>query len=152
MFKIQCVTDSQSCVEPEEGVPIPLDYLPDVAMEKFKAIREIVIALAIFVIFIIGFSVLSSLVQSGSIADFTANQRVQGLLAFVMFLPLCAAMFFSGRHFKSNFYNPSVAFGATLAAARSRSGYDTTPWCHGGPSRRFATPYTGEASFFVILL
>ena len=42
LFKIQLVTDSQSCVEPEEGEPIPLDYLPDVAMEKIKAIREIV--------------------------------------------------------------------------------------------------------------
>ena len=27
-----------------------------------------------------------------------------------------------------------------LAAARSRSGSDTTLWCHSGPSRRFATP------------
>ena len=43
LFKIQCVTDSQSCVEPEEGEPIPLDYLPDVAMEKIKAIREIIL-------------------------------------------------------------------------------------------------------------
>ena len=43
LFKIQCVTDSQSCVESEEGEPIPLDYLPDVAMEKIKAIREIVL-------------------------------------------------------------------------------------------------------------
>ena len=43
LFKIQCVTDSQSCVEPEEGESIPLDYLPDVAMEKIKAIREIVL-------------------------------------------------------------------------------------------------------------
>ena len=42
LFKIQCVTDSQSCVEPEEGEPIPLDYLPDVAMEKVKAIHYIV--------------------------------------------------------------------------------------------------------------
>ena len=66
-----------------------------------KNLKIGIIALAIFVIFLIGFSVLSSLVQSGSIADFTANQRVQGLLAFVMFLPLCVAMFFNGRHFKS---------------------------------------------------
>jgi len=43
LFKIQCITDSQSCIEPEEGEPIPLDYLPDVAMEKVKAIREIVL-------------------------------------------------------------------------------------------------------------
>ncbi|MBR3964905.1 MAG: hypothetical protein IKJ80_05815, partial [Clostridia bacterium] len=26
-----------------------------------------------------------------------------------------------------------------LASARSRSGSDTTPWCHSLPSRRFAT-------------
>lgn len=43
LFKIQCVTDSQSYVEPEDGTPIPLDYLPEVAMEKIKAIREIVL-------------------------------------------------------------------------------------------------------------
>ena len=30
-----------------------------------------------------------------------------------------------------------------LAAARSRSGSDTTPWCHSLPSRRFATPGEG---------
>ena len=42
-FKIQCVTDSQSYVEQEDGEPITLDYLPDVAMEKIKAIREIVL-------------------------------------------------------------------------------------------------------------
>ena len=43
LFKIQCVSDSQSYAEQEDGAPIPLDYLPDVAMEKVKAIREIVI-------------------------------------------------------------------------------------------------------------
>ena len=43
LFKIQCVTDTQSCVEPADGEPIPLDYLPEVAMEKIKAIREIVL-------------------------------------------------------------------------------------------------------------
>ncbi len=40
-FQIQCVTDSQSYVEQEDAEPIPLDYLPDVAMEKIKSIREI---------------------------------------------------------------------------------------------------------------
>ncbi|MBO5306051.1 MAG: hypothetical protein J6B12_04745 [Clostridia bacterium] len=44
LFKIQCVTDSQSYVEQEEGEPIPLDYLPEVALEKIKAIREIVMS------------------------------------------------------------------------------------------------------------
>lgn len=43
VFNIQCVTDSQSYVEQEDGEPITLDYLPDVAMEKIKAIREIVL-------------------------------------------------------------------------------------------------------------
>ena len=43
LFKIQCVNDSQSYVEQEDGEPITLDYLPDVAMEKIKAIREIVL-------------------------------------------------------------------------------------------------------------
>ena len=43
LFKIQCVTDAQPYVEPDEGEPITLDYLPDVAMEKIKSIREIVL-------------------------------------------------------------------------------------------------------------
>lgn len=59
------------------------------------------IALAVFVLFLIAFSVLSNLVQSGTIPDLTANQRLQGVLSFVMFLPLCVAMFFGGKHFKS---------------------------------------------------
>ena len=42
LFKIQCVTDSQSYVETEDGNPLTLDYLPDVALEKIKALREIV--------------------------------------------------------------------------------------------------------------
>ena len=43
LFSIQCVTDSQSYVDQEDGEPVTLDYLPDVAMEKIKAIREIVL-------------------------------------------------------------------------------------------------------------
>ena len=43
LFKIQCVNDSQSYVEQEDGDPVTLDYLPDVAMEKIKAIRDIVL-------------------------------------------------------------------------------------------------------------
>ena len=43
LFKIQCVTDSQSYVEQEDGEPITLDYRPDVAREKIKAMREIVL-------------------------------------------------------------------------------------------------------------
>ena len=62
-------------------------------MKKLDKNQKIgIIALAIFVVFLIVFSVLSSLVQSGSIPDFATNQRVQGLLDFVMFSPLCIAM------------------------------------------------------------
>ncbi len=43
LFSLQCVNDSQSCAESEDGEPIPLDYLPDVAMEKIRAMREIVL-------------------------------------------------------------------------------------------------------------
>ena len=71
-------------------------------MKKLDKNQKIgIAALAIFVVFLIGFSMLSSLVQSGSVPDFTSNQRIQGILAFVMFMPLCTAMFFSGKHFKS---------------------------------------------------
>ena len=31
-------------IEPEEGEPITLDYMPEVALEKIKAIREIVMS------------------------------------------------------------------------------------------------------------
>ena len=71
-------------------------------MKKLDQNQKIgLIALAIFVAFLVGFSVLSSLVQSEIIPDFTSNQRVQGVLAFFMFLPLCTTMFFAGKHFKS---------------------------------------------------
>lgn len=58
------------------------------------------IALAIFVVFLIGFSVLSNLVQSQMMPGLTADQRASGLLAFLLFLPLCVALFFEGKHFK----------------------------------------------------
>ena len=41
LFKIQCVADSQTCVDTEDSEPISLDYAPEVALEKIKAIREI---------------------------------------------------------------------------------------------------------------
>ena len=71
-------------------------------MKKLDQNQKIgLISGAIFVVFLIGFSVLSSLVQSEIIPDFTASQQVQGILAFFMFLPLFTSMFFAGKHFKS---------------------------------------------------
>ncbi len=42
LFKVQCVSDSQRSVEPEDGEPVLLDYMPEVALQKINAIREIV--------------------------------------------------------------------------------------------------------------
>ncbi len=44
LFKIQCVNDSQQYVESDDGDPLTLDYMPEVALEKIKAIREIVMS------------------------------------------------------------------------------------------------------------
>ena len=44
LFKIQLVNDSQSSVELEDGNCILLDYMPEVALEKVKTIREIVMS------------------------------------------------------------------------------------------------------------
>ena len=71
-------------------------------MKKLDQNQKIgLIALAIFAAFLIGFSVLSNLIQNEIIPDFAVNQRIQGIFAFFMFLPLCIAMFFAGKHFKS---------------------------------------------------
>lgn len=71
-------------------------------MKKLDRNQKVgLIFLAIFIAFLIGFSVLSDLVQNGIIPDFTVNQRVQGILAFFTCLPLIIATFFAGRFFKS---------------------------------------------------
>lgn len=71
-------------------------------MKKLEKNQMIgIIALAIFVAFLIGFFVLSSLIQSGLIPEYVISQRNQGILAFVMFLPLCIAVFYGGRYYKS---------------------------------------------------
>ena len=44
LFSIQCISDSQQYVEPDDGDPLTLDYMPEVALEKIKAIREIVMS------------------------------------------------------------------------------------------------------------
>ena len=44
LFSIQCISDSQQYVEPDDGDPLTLDYMPEVALEKIKAMREIVMS------------------------------------------------------------------------------------------------------------
>ena len=66
-----------------------------------KHLKTTLISLAIFFLFLIAFFIFSSLVQSAILPNFTANQRVQGVLVFIMFSPLCTALFFLGIHFRS---------------------------------------------------
>jgi len=74
----------------------------EITMKNLDKNQKIaIISLAIFIIFIIAFSALSSLVQSDVLPDFTSNPRIQGLLSLVIFCPLCASVFFAGRYFKS---------------------------------------------------
>ena len=42
LFKIQLVSDSQKYDQDEEGNIVVMDYMPEVSLEKIKAIREIV--------------------------------------------------------------------------------------------------------------
>ena len=44
LFKIQCVNDSQDSVTEDESKIILLDYMPEVSLEKIKAIRELVMS------------------------------------------------------------------------------------------------------------
>lgn len=44
LFKIQLVNDSQEYDKDDAGSVIVLDYMPEVSLEKVKAIREIVMS------------------------------------------------------------------------------------------------------------
>ena len=44
LFKIQVVNDSQEYDKDDEGSIVVLDYMPEVSLEKIKAIREIVMS------------------------------------------------------------------------------------------------------------
>lgn len=74
-----------------------VDYKPystegEYEMKKLDKNQKIcIIALAVFVLFLIGFFVLSNLVQSGTISDVTSNQRIQGILSFAIFC-LCVSL------------------------------------------------------------
>ena len=66
-----------------------------------KNLKVGLVSLIVFVAFLAVFSALSGLVQSKIIPDFAASQRVQGILAVLVFLPLILSMLFLGKHFKS---------------------------------------------------
>lgn len=66
-----------------------------------KHLKTALISLAIFFLFLIAFFIFSSLVQTAILPDLTADQRVQGVLVFIMLSPMCTALFFLGMHFRS---------------------------------------------------
>ncbi len=66
-----------------------------------KHLRIGLIALIIFIVFIAASRVLSSMIQNGQINNILIPQKLEGLLVFVMFLPLLTALFFFGKFFES---------------------------------------------------
>ena len=71
-------------------------------MKKLDKNQKIaIVSLAVFVVFMIAFFALSSLVQGGIVPDPVLSQRVQGIVLLVMFLPLFSAMFFGARYLRS---------------------------------------------------
>ena len=44
LFKIQLVSDSQKYDKDDDGNIVALDYMPEVSLEKVKAIRELVMS------------------------------------------------------------------------------------------------------------
>lgn len=60
-----------------------------------------IIGILVFILFIIGFSVLSSMVQNELIENIEFSQSVQGILAFIMFFPCLLSLFFFGKFFET---------------------------------------------------
>lgn len=66
-----------------------------------KKLLVAIISILVFILFIIGFSVLSSMIQSGVIENIEFPQSVQGILAFIMVFPLLGSLFFFGKFFET---------------------------------------------------
>ncbi len=62
------------------------------------------IALAVFILFIISFFIHGELIQNGIVSNVEFSQSIQGILAFIFFIPLITALFFGGKYFKSKGY------------------------------------------------
>ena len=66
-----------------------------------KNLLVAIISILVFILFIMGFSVTSSMVQSGVIENIDFPQSVQGILAFITFFPLLLSLFFFGKFFEA---------------------------------------------------
>lgn len=59
------------------------------------------LSLGIFALLMVLFFGVSALAQNGVIPEMEFSRALQGVLAFVFFLPLFSALFFTGQHFKT---------------------------------------------------
>ncbi len=66
-----------------------------------KKLLVAIISILVFILFIISFSVLSSMIQSELIENIEFSQSVQGILAFIMFFPCLLSLFFFGKFFET---------------------------------------------------
>lgn len=65
-----------------------------------------IISILVFVLFIITFFALGSMIQNGVIENIEFSQAVQGILAFLMFSPLLVSLFFFGCFLESKRLHP----------------------------------------------
>lgn len=65
-----------------------------------KKLLVATISILVFILFIMGFFVLSSMIQSGVIENIAFSQSAQGMLVFIMFFPLLLSLFFFGKFFE----------------------------------------------------
>ena len=71
-----------------------------------KKLFVAIISILVFILLIIGFSVLSSMIQSEAIENIVFPQSVQGTLVFIMFFPLLLSFFFFGEFFETKGHYP----------------------------------------------
>ncbi len=71
-------------------------------MKKLDTNQKIcIISFIVFIIFLVGYFVWVDLVEYGILPDQPLSQSLQGILVFIMFLPIFVSLFFLGRYFKA---------------------------------------------------
>ena len=64
------------------------------------------ISFSVFILFLIIFNILSSMMQSGIIPNIVFSQAVQGIMAFITFFPLLLALFSFGKFLETKSFYP----------------------------------------------
>lgn len=68
------------------------------------------LSLGVFVLFLVLFFAAGALVRHGVMPAVEFSQAVQGIMAFLFFLPLLAALFFLGQHLKTKAGNAQTVY------------------------------------------